>query len=74
MNIAKVFGAQLRVLRNERSISQEVLAAQCGVDRTFISMLERGVRQPSLKTIFALSDALEISPSELVLRVENTLV
>jgi transcriptional regulator with XRE-family HTH domain len=43
------------------------------MDRTFVSMLERGVRQPALSSIFALAKALGIAPGELVERAEALL-
>ena len=52
-------------------MSQEALAESSNLDRTFVSMLERGLRQPSLETIWSLSNALEISPSGLVKLVEE---
>ncbi len=65
------FGDVLREARLRASLSQEALAMECELDRTFISMLERGQRQPSLSTIFALSDALGIRPSTLLKKVET---
>jgi transcriptional regulator with XRE-family HTH domain len=49
-------------------ISQEALALDAELDRTFISMLERGQRQPSLSSIISLSASLNLSPQELVKR------
>ena len=46
MEISKAFGAILRRNREEKGMSQEQLALDCGLDRTFISLLERGLRQP----------------------------
>ncbi|MES2552800.1 MAG: helix-turn-helix transcriptional regulator [Pseudomonadota bacterium] len=54
------------MLRKEVKITQSKLSLISGLDRTFISMLERGVRGPSLHTVFQLSKALDISPSEFV--------
>lgn len=48
------------------SVSQEELAFRAGVDRTFVSRIERGIRQPTITTIFLLSQALELPASELV--------
>ena len=42
-------------------------------DRTFVSQMERGIRQPTLTTLFKLSKALEIQPSPLVSRTEKHL-
>lgn len=60
------FGIVLRKLREERAISQEKLALESGLDRTFISMLERGKRQPSLTTILILAEVLNIDPGSLI--------
>ena len=68
--LESAFGNVLREKRRERKLSQEKLALEAGVDRTFISFLERGMRQPTLKTLFALAGALDTSPSELVAAVQ----
>lgn len=60
------FGNILREIRTEKGISQEKLAEYCDLDRTYISLLERGLRQPTLTTIFKLAEALEILPSEII--------
>lgn len=73
MEIDKAFGEVLKQIRVHNSISQEELAYLSNLDRTFISMLERGKRQPSLKTIFVLADALETLPSQLISEVEKKL-
>ena len=65
------FGQALRELRLSGSLSQEALALEAGLDRTFISMMERGLRQPSLGTIFVLADALGMCPSALVRVIES---
>lgn len=68
--IARAFGNALRGARAKAKMSQERLSLSSGIDRTFVSMLERGVRQPALSTVFALAGALGISPSGLVCRSE----
>lgn len=60
------FGKVLKRIREKKGLSQEKLALSGGLDRTFISLLERGLRQPSLKTILQLAKSLDIKPSELV--------
>lgn len=65
------FGKALRELRRSQSLSQEKLALEAGLDRTFISMLERGTRQPSLSTVFVLARALDLAPSAMVADVER---
>jgi transcriptional regulator with XRE-family HTH domain len=69
--VSKIFGELIRELRKENNISQETLADNTQLDRTYISMLERGIRQPTLATILSLSKALKISASELIKRVED---
>ena len=57
-----------RVIRERREVlgfSQEKLAEQCGFDRTYISMLERGMRNPSLQNLFKLAEGLGTSVSKL---------
>jgi transcriptional regulator with XRE-family HTH domain len=60
------FGQRVRDLRTAKGLSQEAFAAQCGLDRTYISGIERGVRNLSLINIHTLAQALEISVSELM--------
>ena len=60
MDIAKVFGELLREGRIKKSISQEEFSYRSNLDRTFIILLETGKRQQSIKTLFMLSNALEI--------------
>lgn len=69
--VISVFGKVLRKLREGKKLSQEKLAEYCDLDRTYISMLERGLRQPTITTLFKIADALDISPSELVRKVEK---
>lgn len=53
------FGAMVQRLRKRRKWSQEVLADEIGVDRCYISFLERGLRNPTLKTIVEISALFE---------------
>ena len=59
-------GRVLRSQRKEKGLSQEELAHRVGLDRTYISLLERGLRQPTLGTIVKISSALEIPPEDFV--------
>ncbi len=68
--VVKVFGNVLRELREANHISQEKLAEYCELDRTYISLLERGLRQPTITTVFKLAKALNILPSHLIEKVE----
>lgn len=71
-DLEKAFGAVLREVRKERGLSQEDLGFESGYHRTYVSLLERGLKCPSLQTIFELARALGIHPSELLARVEHT--
>ncbi|MDQ0087616.1 transcriptional regulator with XRE-family HTH domain [Paenibacillus anaericanus] len=73
MNSEKAFGIILKKYRGMVSLSQEELAHQSNLDRTFISLLERGLRRPTLNTIFVISKCLNKKPSELVQEVEQLL-
>jgi len=65
-DIAKQFGQRIRKTRLERNLSQESLAAKANLDRAFLSGIERGVENPSLFTIQAIADGLEISIGKLM--------
>ena len=71
--IVEIFGKVLRELREAKNISQEKLAEYCELDRTYISLLERGLRQPTITTLFKVAKALDIAPSKLIEKVENHL-
>lgn len=72
--VIEIFGKVLREMRDENHISQEKLAEYCDLDRTYISLLERGLRQPTITTIFKLAKALNISPSALIEMVERQII
>ncbi|MBA7672986.1 hypothetical protein ES703_81174 [subsurface metagenome] len=63
--IEKQFGQRLRELRLARGLSQEKLAFKSGMHRTYLGSIERGERNPSLKNIAAIAEALGVSLSQL---------
>lgn len=67
------YGQALRELRAERGISQERLAHLAGLDRTYVSGIERGERNPSLTNILKLAEALDVNVSEIARRAEAAL-
>lgn len=69
--IESIFPKVLKNLRTNKNISQEKLAELCNLDRTYISLLERGLRQPTLTTLFKISNALEIKASEFIKIIED---
>jgi transcriptional regulator with XRE-family HTH domain len=64
--VASAFGSVLRAVRSSTGLSQEALGFACDLDRTYVSLLERGERQPTLSTVFALSEHLGVAPEVLV--------
>ncbi len=72
-NLNYLFGSTLKQVRTKAGITQQNLALDCELDRTYISLLERGLRQPTIKTLFALSRYLDIKPSRLVKMIEEKL-
>ena len=71
MTLEKSFGQVLKQLRRERQLTQEQLAEASGCHRAHVSFLERGLKSPTLHMLFQLAAALEISPTEIVSRVES---
>lgn len=66
MDVRKKFGKQLRALREARGWSQEEFADRAGLHRTYVSAVERGVRNPTLSVLERLAKALGIKLSELL--------
>jgi transcriptional regulator with XRE-family HTH domain len=61
------FAHNLRSVRSRKGLSQHELAEACGLHRTEISLLERGIRSPRLETLISLTFALELdTPAELL--------
>ena len=70
-DIGQIFGEVLRRYRSEKNISQEELAFKAGVDRTFVSRLERGIRQPTITTLIGLGQALGVPAADLMRDTED---
>jgi transcriptional regulator with XRE-family HTH domain len=60
------FGDYLKQKRTEKGISQEYLANLSGMDRSYVSMLERGLKMPTITTLIKIGKALEIKPSDIL--------
>lgn len=73
MTTEKAFGQVLRKFRTINNLSQEKLSQECGLDRSYISLLERGLRQPTLKTILLLSKILNTTAAGIIHDVEELL-
>ena len=68
---AQAVGDAVRARRGELQISQERLGYAAKLDRTYISGVERGVKNPTIQTLRKLARALECRPSELLARAEQ---
>lgn len=66
MDVKTAFGSVLREIRTHRNFSQEQMSLECDLDRTYISLLERGKRQPTLTTLFRLATVLNVSAAEMI--------
>jgi transcriptional regulator with XRE-family HTH domain len=66
MTLRKIFAQNLRSARSDKGLSQEALADLAGIDRTYVSALERQVYSASLDTIEKLAKVLEVEASDLL--------
>jgi transcriptional regulator with XRE-family HTH domain len=66
MDIRRQLSRNLRRLRTEKGWSQEELADRAGLHRTYVSGVERGVRNPTITIVAALAKALSVPPAELL--------
>ena len=65
------FGLTLRKIRRKRGLSQQGLADKSGYHRTYIGLLEKGQKSPSLRTIVNIATTLQVKPSALLQGVER---
>jgi transcriptional regulator with XRE-family HTH domain len=66
MDIREVFAVNLRRARHAKRLSQEALAADADIDRTYISALERGVYSATIDMVAKLALILEVQPADLL--------
>ena len=72
-DVLKAFGSAVRAAREESGRSQEALGNDAGLDRTYVSGLERGIRNPTLTTQIKLAEALELPLATIVSDMERRL-
>ena len=70
MEIEQAIGEELRACRQRKQISQEKLGFEASVHRTYVSLIELGIRSPTLAVLFRLCQALDVPPAEFVKKVE----
>jgi len=66
MDVVQLLGANVRRYRKLAGMSQEELSLESGMKRSYVSDLERGTRNPSVRALGRLADALGVEPSELL--------
>jgi transcriptional regulator with XRE-family HTH domain len=64
------FGRNVARIRGERGLSQDKLAEKADLDRTYLSGVERGVRNPGIKTVLRIAKALNVGTADLCKGVE----
>ena len=66
MDVVFLFGKNVRALLDEAGLSQEELAFRAGMKRTYLSDLERGARNPTVRALGRLASALGVAPARLL--------
>ncbi|PIT00843.1 XRE family transcriptional regulator [Bradyrhizobium nitroreducens] len=69
MDLRETFATNLRRLRNARGLSQDELALEAEISRSYLSQLEKGVYYVSIKVIGRLADKLDVEPDEFLKRM-----
>ena len=67
----EIVGRILAGYREQKGLTQDVLSGLAGLDRTHYSKLERGLRSPTLETLFKLGQALDVPPHDIVIAIED---
>jgi DNA-binding XRE family transcriptional regulator len=65
-HILKKFGAKLQKTRKSKDVTQEELAFRMSMDRTYIGMIERGERNPTIRTLYKIAKALKVDSTDLL--------
>ena len=68
---AETVGLLIREYRLRKGMSQEVLSGLAGLDRTHYSKIERGLRSPTIDTLFRIARALDVPPHEIIRELEK---
>lgn len=69
MDVVQLLGANVRRHRKLKGMSQEELALEADMERSYVSDLERGTRNPSVRALGRLANALGVAPHELLLSI-----
>ena len=74
MDVRKLVGRNVRLHRERVGISQEELADRAGLDRTYVSGIERGIRNPTVLVLRDLAVVLKVQPADLLTMAGGTTV
>lgn len=66
MDMRRLVGRNVRKFRLAKGLTQEDLAVKCGFGQNYVSDLERGVRNPTVVTLWGIAQALGVTPVDLV--------
>lgn len=66
MDVREQIGARIQKVRKAAGLSQEDLGLEAGLDRTYISHVERGTRNPTVIVLFKIAKALNTTPSKIL--------
>jgi transcriptional regulator with XRE-family HTH domain len=66
MDVRRRVGLNVKNVRRERGLSQEGLAFECGLHRTYVSGVERGIRNPTVVVLERLAEALKVPTGRLL--------
>lgn len=73
LGVERAFGQALREIRSSQQISQERLALECSLDRSYISLIERGINSPSVRVVVKIAAILNVPASKIIGRMEDLL-
>ena len=74
MDVRKLVGRNVRQNRERVGVSQEELAYRAGIDRTYVSGIERGIRNPTVLVLQGLAGVLKVRPADLLADVDSAVV
>lgn len=64
--VLEKFGQKMQKVRQSKNITQEGLASMLSMHRTYIGLIERGERNPTIRTLYKIAKALKVSAGELL--------
>lgn len=70
MDVQKKIGARIKVIRNSIGLTQEKLAEKCELNSKYLSRIERGLENPTLKTLINISEKLDVNLDDIFSQLE----